>query len=140
MKYPRIEIAYADEAGTQAVHDIEPVASLEMTMHYGERTGFLLTAHDVTRDVCRAFTMAHIRRWGAWDEERERMLFETTCFAHYLQKREERLLRNVPSLFDNKEDPYTREVLFERRPNSGDYVAVAYQQAWGGWKLARGAA
>lgn len=142
MPYPRVEISYAVPSvpvGPLSVTtmQIEPVASDEMTMTHTS-AGFLLTAFSVQHDDSKAFLMSNVRRWGQWDESVERQLFEDACYTHYLVQREFRLVRNVPSLADHPSRPWTREEIFVKR-ESGDYIAVAYQQAWGGWKLARGA-
>lgn len=81
--------------------------------------------------------LAHVRRLGRWDEAYERTLFEQTCYANYLTKRAARRAKGQTVAYDT-EAPRSRDELFVRQEN-GDYIAVAYQAAWSGWKLARGA-
>lgn len=83
---------------------------------------------------------ARVRRLGNWDATYERELFEQTCYANYLTKRASRRAAGQTIAFDTDPDdaPRSRLALFVREEN-GDYVAVAYQAAWSGWKLARGA-
>lgn len=72
-----------------------------------------------------------------WDEQTERQAFEDAAYAHYLRRREERDQRGQIGVLDNPAAPHPREMLFYR-DERGEYVAIAYQQAWGGWRLARG--
>lgn len=73
-----------------------------------------------------------------WNEARERELFENRSYAHYERTIEARRAKGQSIAFPNADGrPWSREELFERKDN-GDYVAIAYQQAWGGWRLARG--
>lgn len=80
---------------------------------------------------------ARVRRLGKWDEAFERELFEQTCYANYLTKRVSRRAKGQTVAFDTEDAPRPRADLFVREAN-GEYVAVAYQAAWSGWKLARG--
>lgn len=90
----------------------------------GEKVTFLLERLDELRAT-------------RWNEDAERQRFEDAAHAHYLRRREERAAKGQVGILDNIEAPHERKVLFARQSN-GDYVAIAYQMAWGGWKLARG--
>lgn len=68
---------------------------------------------------------------------RERAEFEAAMFAHYVRKRAERRAKGQGIAFDNADRPHTPETMFERT-QQGEYVAVVYQAAWTGWKMARG--
>jgi hypothetical protein len=74
-----------------------------------------------------------------WNEEAERQEFEDAAYAHYLNTRDQRRNRGIVGVLDNAGKPHPRELLFHRTSN-GEYAVIVYQQAWGGWKLARGAA
>lgn len=142
MKYPRVEISYATPViphghEVQTLH-IEPEASEEMTMAFTP-AGFMLTAFSCFHSETRSLSMNLVRRWGMFDEPMERALFEDACYTQYLRQRNVRRLLGIVSASDKPGDvPWEREEIFVRGP-SGDYIAIAYQQAWGGWKLARGA-
>lgn len=71
-----------------------------------------------------------------WDDARERELFENACYAHYLVVRAQRSSRGLIGVLDNAEAPHSRETLFQRNER-GEYEAIVYQHAWGGWMLAR---
>lgn len=67
----------------------------------------------------------------------ERQAFEDAAFNFYLRKREERAAKGQGIALDDPNTVAEREMMFRRHPN-GDYIAHAYQQAWGGWRMARG--
>lgn len=77
-----------------------------------------------------------VRRLGRFDQHFERELFEDMMYAHYLRIRAARAARGQGVAFDT-EEPRAPEELFART-DIGEYVAVAYQAAWSGWKMARG--
>lgn len=79
-----------------------------------------------------------VRRVGHFDMQFERELFEETMYAHYMRVREQRAQRGQGVVGDT-ELPRAPEELFARA-SDGSYVAVVYQSAWSGWKMARGAA
>lgn len=72
-----------------------------------------------------------------FDEDAERQQFEDRAFEHYLRKRDARAAAGSQVAFDTPDRPSTREEMFGRHP-SGDYIVLAYQAAWSGWKMARG--
>lgn len=67
--------------------------------------------------------------------DEERRLFEDSMYAHYLKQRAKgRLLL----LEGDAPEPHSREMLFERDAQTGDYMVIVYQAAWGGWQVAKG--
>lgn len=67
--------------------------------------------------------------------DEERKLFEDSMYAHYLAQRAKgRLLL----LEGDAPEPHSREMLFERDAQTGDYMVIVYQAAWGGWQAAKG--
>lgn len=71
-----------------------------------------------------------------WNEAHERELFENACYAHYLIVRAQRSSRGVIGVLDRHAEPHSRGTLFQRNER-GEYDVIVYQQAWGGWTLAR---
>lgn len=137
VQLPRVEIAFSSLSILSRV--IEPVATLNITFdYYDEQRGFEAEVFDVTKRRPLALRAGAIRRWGAFDEQYERALFEDAMYAQYLCVREARIARGVVSAADTAEWPRPRTELFERS-ESGEYVAVVYQAAWFGWKMSRGA-
>lgn len=73
----------------------------------------------------------------AFDAERERVLFEGEFWRHYLRVSDARAAAGVTSPSDPQGRRWTQGELFSRN-DKNEYIAIAVQQAWGGWKLARG--
>jgi hypothetical protein len=72
-----------------------------------------------------------------FNEDHERPAFEDACYAHYLKRREERAASGQGIAMDAPDRVRPRDEMFART-EGGDYVAMVYQAAWGGWKMARG--
>lgn len=70
-------------------------------------------------------------------EPSERLLFERNAYDYYLRVRERRAAHGNRVYMDDGKEPTPREIVFARETN-GEYVAVSYQSAWAGWKMARG--
>lgn len=131
-----IEIDYTNWRGERSVRKIEPLwfAFTSSPHHPGQQ--WLLRAADAAKDAHRLFAVTHIHRLGEWDDARERAMFEDAAYAHYLRVRAQRAKLGILGVLDGI-DPRPRDELFARGLK-GEYVAIVYQQAWGGWKLARG--
>lgn len=127
--------ATADEV----VNDVQvcPHCNTSMTPNITRDELIVSMANDIAELKERPMTPDTDKQPRTWDEATERKAFEDAAYAHYLRTRGERRNKGIVGVLDNPAAPHPRVLLFHRT-TGGDYAVIAYQQAWGGWKLARG--
>lgn len=128
---------YTNHRGERATRRVLPFEISRHNSAYHGPMAWLLVAHDLDRGARREFALDDITSFGPFNEARERDRFETAMYAHYLRTRAARLAKQQAIAFDDPDQERPKAELFMRQPN-GDYVAIIYQAAWGGWKAARG--